>query len=52
MGRGDVLKDADKDELLRAINAVADGQAIFSPAIARRLTDFFAEPRPAAPFPI
>ena len=49
--RGYVLKDADEDELLRAIRAVADGQAIFSPAIARRLTDFFAEPRPAAPAP-
>ena len=47
--RGYVLKDADEDELLRAIRAVADGQAIFSPAIARRLTDFFGESRPTAP---
>ncbi len=49
--RGYVLKDAAEDELLRAIRTVADGQAIFSPAIARRLTDYFAAPHPAAPAP-
>src|ERR1043166_5763162 len=39
--RGYVLKDADEEEILRAIRAVAHGEAIFSPAIARRLVDFF-----------
>jgi DNA-binding NarL/FixJ family response regulator len=45
--RGYVLKDAKKDELLRAIRAVGAGEAIFSPAIARRMIAFFDSP-PAA----
>ncbi len=47
--RGYVLKDAQKDDMLRAIRAVGRGEAIFSPAIATRLIDFFAAPRPAVP---
>jgi DNA-binding NarL/FixJ family response regulator len=47
--RGYVLKDTDEDELLRAIQAVGHGEAIFSPAIAARLIDYFAAARPAAP---
>jgi len=47
--RGYVLKEAQKDDMLRAIRAVGRGEAIFSPAIAGRLIDFFAAPRPAAP---
>jgi DNA-binding NarL/FixJ family response regulator len=46
--RGYLLKGARKAETLRAIHAVADGEAIFSPAIARRLMGFFAEMQPAA----
>jgi DNA-binding NarL/FixJ family response regulator len=42
--RGYVLKGADGAETLRAIHAVADGEAIFSPTIARRLTGYFAAP--------
>jgi DNA-binding NarL/FixJ family response regulator len=45
--RGYLLKGARKAETLRAIRAVASGEAIFSPAIARRLMGFFAAPRPA-----
>ncbi len=45
--RGYILKDAKEEEMLRAIRAVGSGEAIFSPAIARRLMDFFAAPRPA-----
>lgn len=44
--RGYILKDADEDEILRAIQAVGRGEAIFSPAIAQRLIDFFAAPHP------
>ena len=44
--RGYVLKDATKDEIRRAIHAVANGEAIFSPSIAARLIAFFAHPRP------
>lgn len=47
--RGYVLKGASPTEVVRAIQAVGSGEAIFSPAIAQRLLDFFAAPRPAAP---
>lgn len=46
--RGYVLKDAEKGDLPRAIRAVGNGEAIFSPAIATRLIDFFSAPPPAA----
>lgn len=46
--RGYVLKDAKEEEMLRAIRSVGSGEAIFSPAIATRLIDFFATPRPDA----
>lgn len=39
--RGYILKDAEEDEMIRAIEAVAQGEAIFSPAIASRLMDYF-----------
>ena len=38
---GYLLKDADKDELVRAIVAVERGEAIFSPAIAQRMIQYF-----------
>ncbi|MFQ5943908.1 MAG: response regulator [Anaerolineales bacterium] len=47
--RGYFLKDADEDEIVRAIQAVAEGEAIFSPAIATRLTGFFASASANAP---
>jgi len=47
--RGYLLKGALKAEILRAIRAVVSGEAIFGPAIARRLMQHFATPRPAAP---
>jgi DNA-binding NarL/FixJ family response regulator len=40
--RGYLLKGADQTEILRAIHAVSYGEAIFSPAIAQRLTQYFA----------
>src|SRR5436190_2694789 len=50
--RGYILKGANPNEIVRAIGAVGAGEAIFSPAIAQRLLDFFAAPRPAIlPFP-
>jgi len=39
--RGYILKGADKAEVLRTVKAVAEGQALFGPAIASRLTNFF-----------
>jgi DNA-binding NarL/FixJ family response regulator len=44
--RGYLLKGATRAELLRAIRAVAAGEAIFGPAVARRLMDYFARPAP------
>ncbi len=46
--RGYVLKGADQEEMLRTIRAVAHGEALFGPAIARRLMGYFAAPRPIA----
>lgn len=39
--RGYVLKGANHQELLAAIRAVAEGQVLFGPAIAARVTQFF-----------
>ena len=38
--RGYILKGADKAEVLRTLQAVAGGEALFGPTIARRLTAF------------
>lgn len=46
--RGYLLKDADEEEMVRAIRAVANNEAIFSPAIANRVLSYFAM-RPALP---
>jgi DNA-binding NarL/FixJ family response regulator len=43
--RGYLLKGADQDETLRAIKAVSRGEAIFSPAIAKRLIRYFSPTR-------
>jgi DNA-binding NarL/FixJ family response regulator len=40
--RGYLLKDADQDELVRAVKAVYRGEAIFSSSIAQRLIHYFA----------
>src|SRR5947209_13343123 len=47
--RGYLLKGADQKEILRAIRSVANGEAIFAPAIAQRLISFFASPSPPVP---
>jgi DNA-binding NarL/FixJ family response regulator len=46
--RGYHLKGASQTEFVRAIRAVANGEAIFGPAVARRLLGFFAAPKPPA----
>jgi DNA-binding NarL/FixJ family response regulator len=46
--RGYLLKGAAPEEVMRAITAIGHGEAIFSPAIATRLIDFFAGLQPAA----
>jgi len=52
--RGYVLKDVSEVEVLRAIRAVGEGEAIFSASMAERLVGFFAASRqthPSLPFP-
>lgn len=46
--RGYLLKGAQRADLLRAVRAVAAGEAIFGPDIARRLVAYFDRPAPAA----
>ncbi len=41
--RGYILKGADKGEVLATVKAVAEGQALFGPAIASQLTTFFQQ---------
>jgi DNA-binding NarL/FixJ family response regulator len=45
--RGYILKGAEGEETMRAIEAVSSGEAIFSRAIAQRLTHYFGTPHPA-----
>jgi DNA-binding NarL/FixJ family response regulator len=56
--RGYLLKGADKTEVLKTIRAVASGEALFGPSIARRLMNLFQHynitspiAMPASPFP-
>ncbi|MCW2637497.1 MAG: DNA-binding response regulator [Blastococcus sp.] len=44
--RGYLLKGADQAEILRAVAAVAGGEAIFGAAVATRIIEFFAAGRP------
>jgi DNA-binding NarL/FixJ family response regulator len=46
--RGYILKGATHGEMLNAIRAVAAGGAIFSPAIALRLMEYFAHAQPVS----
>ncbi|HET8851860.1 MAG TPA: response regulator transcription factor [Ktedonobacteraceae bacterium] len=47
--RGYLLKGADQADVLRAIEAAAHGEAIFSPPIAQRLMQYFANMQPTLP---
>jgi DNA-binding NarL/FixJ family response regulator len=52
--RGYLLKDAESDDITRAIRAIVRGDAIFGPAVAERLASFFRTGSPVrapAPFP-
>ncbi len=51
--RGYILKDMDDEEITRAILAVGNGEAIFSPDIAERMMQFFSArpPLPTSLFP-
>ncbi|HEY3468705.1 MAG TPA: response regulator transcription factor [Amycolatopsis sp.] len=45
--RGYLLKDAEPDEIIRAVQAVARREAIFGPDIANRVLGFFNQPPPS-----
>src|SRR5688500_17687232 len=47
--RGYVLKDADTEDILRAIRGVGRGEAVFGPEVATRIVEYFARSTPAAP---
>jgi DNA-binding NarL/FixJ family response regulator len=47
--RGYLLKGDDQTEIVRAIEAVGCGEAIFGPAIAQRVIDYFAGRRDVGP---
>jgi DNA-binding NarL/FixJ family response regulator len=47
--RGYLLKGANQAEMLRAIRAVANGEVIFGPGIARRVISYLSTPPPTAP---
>ncbi len=55
--RGYILKGAEKEEVFRTIRAVARGEALFGPGVARRIMTFFGaltqapRPAPALAFP-
>lgn len=51
--RGYLLKDADHDELRRAIEAIGSGEAIFGAGVAQRMVGFFARAKALGvqPFP-
>jgi DNA-binding NarL/FixJ family response regulator len=51
--RGYALKGALRAQLVRAVRAAADGEALFGPAVARRIADYFGRGpgRPASAFP-
>jgi DNA-binding NarL/FixJ family response regulator len=46
--RGYLVKGAPRDEIVRAIQAVAAGEAIVGPAIARRIQDYLTSPAQSA----
>ncbi len=49
--RGYLVKGATPDDIVRAIVAVAAGEAIFSPSLAKRMTHFFTAGRAGDPHP-
>ncbi len=53
--QGYLLKEAEQDDIVRAVHAVVAGEAIFGPGVAARLLGYFAnrphESAPAYPFP-
>jgi DNA-binding NarL/FixJ family response regulator len=53
--QGYLLKEAEQEEIVRAVRGVVAGDAIFGPGVAERVLSYFADPptlaTPAYPFP-
>lgn len=49
--RGYLLKEACGEDIVRAVRAVAHGEAVFGPGIADRVLHFFAQATPGSPSP-
>jgi len=49
--RGYILKGASQAEMIRTIEGVADGQAIFGAGIAAQIAHFFSNSKASDPFP-
>ncbi len=53
--QGYLLKEADEDDIVRAVHAVVAGEAIFGPGVANRVLGYFSQPPPLVaaddPFP-
>jgi DNA-binding NarL/FixJ family response regulator len=53
--QGYLLKEAEQEEIVRAVRGVVAGEAIFGPGVAERVLGYFADPpageSPAYPFP-
>lgn len=47
--RGYLLKGALRNEILTAVRAAAAGEAIFGPALAKRMMSYFAQMKPSIP---
>jgi DNA-binding NarL/FixJ family response regulator len=45
--RGYLLKGTNQAEIVRSVHLVGSGGALFGPAVAERVIEFFARPRPA-----
>lgn len=45
--RGYLLKGTNQADVIRAVHLVASGGAMFGPAVAQRMIEFFSRPRPA-----
>ncbi|HET8666085.1 MAG TPA: response regulator transcription factor [Nocardioides sp.] len=49
--QGYLLKEAEQDEIVRAVRAVVAGEAIFGPGVAERVLGYFSGQNPAAAAP-
>lgn len=47
--RGYILKGADQNDVIRAIQAVSRGEALFGPSVATRLMSYFTQPVKSLP---